>query len=321
MRRRAGFTLIEVLLTLLIMAGIMVTITQILTAARKNRDEIHNIQERQLAGPAILQRLERDLRALVVFNRDPRTVLRVRDSVISGFDADTIDFVCTVDSLMPYREGSHEAFRRADVNEVGYRLRPHPQSDDFLEIYRREAFGSDSFEGEPFDEGLYIFLYDRVRSFDIQVYLEDGVEAEPLDEWGADSSDPESIGLPARLEITLVIEVPKRIGKGEMLPFAQAAKIEQTYRRIIRLPQSVRFADAREIPRPRVPERPAASGGGGGGGGGPGEGEGEGDGDDRDGTGGDGGDGGGGGGGDAPQVPAQTGDGPRPGAGPGGGGG
>src|SRR6185503_21247483 len=54
----AGFTLIEVMLTLVIMAGIMVTITQILNAARTSRDAIHNIQEQQLAGPAILQQLE-----------------------------------------------------------------------------------------------------------------------------------------------------------------------------------------------------------------------------------------------------------------------
>lgn len=50
----AGFTLVEVLVTLLIMGGIMVSMTQILGAARNTRDTIHNIQETQLAGPAIL---------------------------------------------------------------------------------------------------------------------------------------------------------------------------------------------------------------------------------------------------------------------------
>ena len=111
-RTTAGFTLIEVMLTLLIMAGIMVTVTQILSAARKNRDEIHNIQERQLAGPAIMHRLERDLRSVFTFNRDPRFALRIRDRVLQGFDADTIDFVATTDSLMPYRENPAEPFRR-----------------------------------------------------------------------------------------------------------------------------------------------------------------------------------------------------------------
>src|SRR5262249_15221466 len=56
---RAGFTLVEVLLTLLIMGMIMVSMTQILTAARTSRDTIHNIQETELAGPAILDMIER----------------------------------------------------------------------------------------------------------------------------------------------------------------------------------------------------------------------------------------------------------------------
>jgi hypothetical protein len=41
----------------------MVTVTQILTAARMSRDTIHNITEQQLAGPSILQQIENDLRA------------------------------------------------------------------------------------------------------------------------------------------------------------------------------------------------------------------------------------------------------------------
>ena len=68
--RRAGFTLMEVILTLLIMGGIMVTITQILTASRQSRDTIHNIQESMLAGPAILERIEEDLRGLLVYDRE-----------------------------------------------------------------------------------------------------------------------------------------------------------------------------------------------------------------------------------------------------------
>ena len=66
---RAGFTLVEVLLTLLIMSMIMVSLTQILTAARTSRDTIHNIQETQLAGPAILDLVERDLRGHIAVRK------------------------------------------------------------------------------------------------------------------------------------------------------------------------------------------------------------------------------------------------------------
>ena len=72
---------------------------------------------------------------------------------------------------------------RSDVHEVGYRLRPNPTDDDFLEIYRREDFGVDD---EPFDGGNYTFLHDRVKRFDVQVFTEDGPDAEPLDDWGTE---------------------------------------------------------------------------------------------------------------------------------------
>ena len=56
--KTAGFTLAEVLVTILIMGGILVSITQILHAARMSRDTINNLRERQLAGPAIMDLIE-----------------------------------------------------------------------------------------------------------------------------------------------------------------------------------------------------------------------------------------------------------------------
>lgn len=232
----AGFTLIEVLLTLVIMAGIMVTVTQILNAARSSRDAIHNIQEQQLAGPAILQQIENDLRALAVYARDPRFALRVQSRVTSGFEADAIDFVCTTDGLLPYREHSGDRFRRADLNEVGYHLRPRPDSDDFLELYRREDFGIDD---KPFDGGEYAFLHDRVKAFEIRVYREDGVEAEPLESWGDQGS--EFVGLPARLEIELVLELAPRLVREQLV----ATHNTVTYRRVFRFPAAL--AQAQEL--------------------------------------------------------------------------
>ena len=131
---RAGFTLIEVLLTLLIMGGIMLSMTQILTAARTSRDTIHNIQETQLAGPAILDLIEHDLRGIFTYDRTRSLQMRVKNRVILGYDADSLDFVTTTDSLS-YQQ-FEERFVRGDVNEVGYRLRPNPDSADQFPILR-----------------------------------------------------------------------------------------------------------------------------------------------------------------------------------------
>jgi prepilin-type N-terminal cleavage/methylation domain-containing protein len=249
---RAGFTLVEVLLTLLIMSGIMLSMTQILTAARISRDTIHNIQETQLAGPAILDLVERDLRGLEIYDRARTQHLRVRQRVMLGLDGDALDFVTTTDSLVLREE--RDRFVRADANEVGYRLRQSPVSDQFLEIYRREGYGIDE---EPFEGGNYLYLHDRVKGFDIQCFDDDGPDAEPIDEWGTERSG-ENIGIPARIEITLTLELAPRL-VNEQLRIAPVDRRTVTYRRVIRFPESLR-ADDDAIPVPRIPEAPKPQG-------------------------------------------------------------
>jgi prepilin-type N-terminal cleavage/methylation domain-containing protein len=238
----AGFTLIEVLVTLLIVGGIMVAITQILEAARISRDTIHNIQETQLAGPAIMDLVERDLRALVIYDRPANELLRVVDRVAVGLDADSLDFVASTDSLVPTQVGYR--WVRCDINEVGYRLRPSPD-DDFLELYRREGFGVDD---EPFEGGAFTFLHDRVKHFDVKVFTEDGIDADPEDGWN-EVGDQD--GLPLRLQIELTLELAPRIAR-EQLAIAPIDKRTVVYRRIVRLPQPL--IDGLEVtPVPVVP--------------------------------------------------------------------
>lgn len=263
-RRSSGFTLIEVLLTLLIMGMLMVSMTQILTAARYSRDTIHNIQETQLAGPAIMDLIERDLRGLFVFNRAQAGHIRVVDRVQLGLDGDSLDFVTTTDSKSLVEVDNR--FVRFDLNEVGYRLRPSPESDEFLEIYRREDFGVDE---KPFDGGRYVFLHDRVKSFEIQVYLQDGLDDnEPLDEWGVDDRSPE-VGVPARIDVSMTLELRPRIMR-EQLRIVPLDRRTVTYRRVIRLPETLRVEGEGNLVVPRIPragDSPQSEGQGGGAGG------------------------------------------------------
>jgi prepilin-type N-terminal cleavage/methylation domain-containing protein len=241
-RARAGFTLIEVLVTLLIVGGIMLAITQILEAARISRDTIHNIQETQLAGPAIMDLIERDLRGLVIYDRPAEELLRVVNRVQAGLDADSLDFVSTTDSLVATQVDNR--WVRCDVNEVGYRLRPSPD-DDFLELYRREGFGVDD---APFEGGAFTFLHDRVKSLEIQVFEEDGPEAEPLDAW---NELGDSDGLPLRLQIELTLELAPRIAR-EQLSVVPIDKRTVVYRRIVRLPP-VLIESQEVVPVPVIP--------------------------------------------------------------------
>lgn len=240
---RRGFTLAEVLVTLLIVGWIMLAIAQMLEAARISRDTIHNIQETQLAGPAILDLVERDLRAITIYGRQPVDLLRVNNRIVIGLDADGLDFVTTRDGLIGQEIQRRRV--RGDYNEVGYRLRPNPRDDDFLEIYRRESLGIDQ---EPFDGGQYTFLHDRVRGFDIKVYEEDGPDAQPLDEWNPRG---DRLGLPLRLEIALTLELAPRISR-EQLRIAPVDKRLVTYKRVVRLPGALFDAVAVQ-PKPLIP--------------------------------------------------------------------
>jgi len=237
---RRGFSLVEVMVVLLIVGGLMLAITQLLEATRISRDTIHNVQETQLAGPAIMDLIERDLRSIVTYDRRPEDLMRVTNRVIYGLDADSLDFATATNSLVLIQVDRRLV--RSDMNEVGYRLRPNPDDDDFLEIYRREDFGIDD---EPFDGGTYTFLHDRVKQFDVQVFTEDGYDAEPMDEWVHEEDGPP---LPLRLEISMTLELAPRINR-EQLRYAPVEKRTVTYYRVIRLPQHlIRSLDVQAVP-------------------------------------------------------------------------
>ena len=274
-RVRAGFTLVEVMLVSLIMAMMMVGISKLMQAARKTRDTIHNFQETQLAGPAVLEMMTRDLQGLLTTNRPRFEWLQVKDRTVNGLDADRIDFVTTTDSMLVMSDDNDEPLR-ADINEVGYVLRPNPENDEFLEIYRREDFGVDN---EPMEGGDYTFLSDQVKGLNIEVFHQDGPDAEPEDEWNEESrapapgtlvasgvsatsntlSDDDGIGgLPAWIKISLTIELKPRIDR-ESLNFSGTDRRTITYVRNFRFPSSLRVADG-EIPRLGIPPAPGSAG-------------------------------------------------------------
>lgn len=245
---RSGFTLIEILVVLLIVSGLLVAISQVLQSARISRDTIHNIQETELVGPTILDMVERDLRALTVYDRDKAQWIRVVDRTVGGNDADRIDLVSSVNSLVALFDKRQDRPLWADTNEVGYVLRRRPDMEDFLELYRRESFGVDD---KPFEGGRYTFLCGRVLGFDVKCYAENGPDEEPVDGWNVEQNS-EHTGLPKRIEIALTIELEKRIAREQLADFKDDQRVV-TYRRIYRFPEMLLAAAQLEIV-PKVPD-------------------------------------------------------------------
>ncbi|MEM1448187.1 MAG: prepilin-type N-terminal cleavage/methylation domain-containing protein [Planctomycetota bacterium] len=250
---RQGFTLVEVLLVVLIMGMMFVSISQLMEAARRTRDTIHNYQEMQLAGPAVLEMITRDLRGIFTTGRARASWIEVYDRTVNGQDADRIDFVTTTDSLVMHMIDTETSIR-ADINEVGYVLRPNPDNDEFLEIYRREDLGVDE---EPLRGGEYTFLSDQVKALNIEVFSEDGPDADPLDEWGPRAGDEELIGLPAWIRISLTVELKPRIDR-ESIDFSGGDRRTVTYMRVVRFPELLRVEEG-QIARLALPSSPGGT--------------------------------------------------------------
>ena len=252
----AGFTLVEVLIAALIMGMMFMSISKLMQSARQTRDTIHNLQETQLAGPAILEMLSSDIAGLFTFNRERQFWVGITDRTVNGLDADRIDFVTTSDSLLAIPDlGDEDQPLRADYNEVGYVLRPNPDNDEFLELYRREDYGIDE---EPMRGGEYTFLTNQVKGFNIEVFEEDGPDSDPVDDWGPSAGDPERIGLPAYAKITLTIELKPRIDRESM---DRSGRDRRTidYVRFVRFPERLRFEEE-AIPRLTIPNAPGVAG-------------------------------------------------------------
>ena len=125
---------------------------------------------------------------------------------MQGLDGDSLDFVATTNSLVTRYD--RDRYLQSDVNEIGYRLRPNPNYDDFLEIYRREDMGVDD---DPTEGGKYYKVCDGVRSLRLDWFAEDPGEPGSDDADGKTEWDAKKEGkLPWACRVTLVL-----VGPGE----------------------------------------------------------------------------------------------------------
>jgi hypothetical protein len=207
-----------------------------------------------LAGPAIVDLIERDLMGLSILDRPHHQLISIRNRVELGLDADRIDFVTTTDGKE--WEVFDQRAVRADMNEVGYVARPNPEYDEFLELFRREDLGIDD---EPFEGGRYTFLHDRVLGIEIEAYDEEGIDAEPFEDWGNQEGDEETSGLPVWVKISVTLELAPRLLREQLVRTNPGDRVV-TYTRIVRFPKTLRIAQE-NTPRVAIPVPSEAAGG------------------------------------------------------------
>jgi type II secretion system protein J len=260
MRRRTttrGFTLVEVLVTIAIMSMVMVALQYSLQSTMLTHDtvaiEIASVRE----GPKILDMIERDIRSLHCYNMEKELIFRGKEESHMGARGDRIDLVSSINSATrvqdPESPNSAPQMISSDVNEVGYRVRPHPVMDDFLELYRREDLFLDE---EPLEGGRYELLHDKVTTFQITYIDQLGDDGEEEDEW-----DMEERGvLPAAVRIYIQLQSSPDLVGGFATSEALAQRLHE-YTRVV--PIAPEQNETRRI-RPVIPTKILAGAPGGG---------------------------------------------------------
>ncbi len=248
-RSRSGFTIPELLVSITIAALLMVSVFGTLYYTVAARDTIHNLTEAYNAGPAILDRIEQDLKPLWTYDLAGGRILLGRDLTMAGAEADALDFVASVPSAaLPLGERRV----RSRLCEIGYHLRANPANPDFLELWRREDFFVDD---EPFSGGAFELVYDRVRYFNVTYYDRIGPDAEPIEEWATEATGT----FPRLVRIDLAVETQPRIDRGEFTAGGMNAPRVMEFRRTILPPADWNRMLSGRL-RPTIPT-PASSGG------------------------------------------------------------
>lgn len=214
MRPPAGFTLIELMLAILVLAIMMSLIYGVVTSTVQAAHRIEEITQGTEIGPAILTRLREDLEAALLPAKEGNFFAGFDRKASTG-DRDRLDFVAGVMSFGGEREGDEPVFH--SVNEVGYQLLDGKSDPNSAVLYRREDLFLDA---EPLKGGRLVELYDRVRHFNLEFW--DGETWRP--EW---NSQKEKGALPKAVRIELRIAVEDR----------EAKDVEHSYSTIVTFPR------------------------------------------------------------------------------------
>jgi prepilin-type N-terminal cleavage/methylation domain-containing protein len=208
--RRAGFTLVEVLVGITLLAVFLTGVYTVAIGTLRAKQRIDETAAIYTAGPEILDLIDRDLRGAYFHGVAEMKAMKAQRTSVGGTEVTIIDFVTTTNSKISREVDDREV--RSDVTEIGYRLRRNDDFPGLLELYRREQF---FFDDDLLKGGDYYLVYDRVRSLTLDFFErpEDDATASSIaadegkEEW--DSEDQK--GLPRAVRIVLELGPPAEL--------------------------------------------------------------------------------------------------------------
>ena len=196
--RARGLTLLEVLVSIGILALISTLIYGAFDGMARSRAGLTKLDDRYQQGRSALARMSHELQsAFLTMHQPPQVVQQVRVTAFTGKNQGTQDRVdFTSFSHRRLGRDTHES----DQNELSYFIARDPDRSDKYDLVRREQKEIDL---EPARGGVINVICEDVSEFDVS-YL-DALTGEWTDTWDSTQASAQLARLPLQVKIRLVL--------------------------------------------------------------------------------------------------------------------
>lgn len=221
MKRKNGFTLIEVLVAVTLLAVISLLIFQAMGSSTASKERFEKRETAFRSATLALNRLTRDLAMAVLYSDvellgvTPSGEQKTKSVFIGTNVGDQDKILFETLSHVRYLKDVKES----ELSEVGYFLEPEEEGEAGLfALKKRESSPPDD---EPEKGGTVMTLLEGVKELNFRYY--DPVKEEFGDEWDSTKSDFLN-KVPRSVEVTLVIQDP--VDEEATLQFSTVALLE-----------------------------------------------------------------------------------------------
>ena len=206
-RRAGGFTLLEVLVAIAVLAVLSMLLYGAFSGMKRTKEGVERLNDRQREARMAMARIVRELQMAYISAHEPvpptRPVQKTVFKGISGIPGDRIDF-----SAFAHRRLDRDS-RESDQCEISYYLAANPSKPGVVDLLRRESSVIDL---DPEHGGRVEVLATDVDLFDV-AFL-DPLTIQWLETWDSTQAMGQLGRLPYQVRITLVLNGGKRSSRG-----------------------------------------------------------------------------------------------------------